>query len=600
MKKASALFLTILILLISLMPVASAVVVSFENGLGFNPGNTRWLSPEYNYAWIDQLFVRDDSNSVTLKEITPTPDDYPYGMKYEDFLEKCDRYVALFDLNAENASGTYMKTIEAFYYVVSAMGLTDSTEFMSQVLMRNGIIIPDEPTPEEIMAIGVVYAAIENNAVYIVTGEELTFPYGISLEEALVMILGKLTDTEIPESVNTLTGFGALMAKKFLEGYDEINIPLSNNPTDEELFYWVKAAVASSNDYDIPSDKYNQITKDEAEYVDYVYFSSVLESAYEVRLDPEKLLYAHQGEDPHGVHRLVLKKMLDKKDVDYKEDASTEKLFNLACKNGYFALEKEFFSDVLKYEIEVSPSCEKIWFTPVTLGDQLNGGDKTALTLFLQDMEIAPGSTTAAVLDKTKSEETVRLEVIYNDGDRQESAVYEFRIIKNPALQKEEEGTTNDLIGQVQDFVDSVAPDNEKADALVSGVFSAIDSVSAQTPDAFAEDILSTYSTYVESAGEGATGDYDFDYLEQLMSSVYETDAYGNVVTTKVYTTVQETTTEAESNVVQIVTQAVAENPEIVAAPTGLIALGGLVGFMMNKKHRSTDLFAEDEEGEDE
>lgn len=599
MKKASAFFLTILILLVLLMPMASAVVVSFENGLGFNPGNTRWLAPDYNYAWIDQLFVRDDSNSITLKELTPTPDDYAYGVKYEDFLEECDRYVDLFDLNAETVGDTYMQSIEAFYYVVVAMGFTDNVEYMSQVLIRNGIVIPDNPTAEEKMAIGVVYAAIENNAVYIVTGETLTFPYGISLEEALVMIASKLTKVELPEGVNTLSGLGAEAVKKYLEGYDEMNIPLSKNPTDEELFYWLKAAVASNNGYDVPSDQYNQITKDDAEYVDYVYFSSVLESAYEVRIDPEKLLYAHRDTEPCGVHRLVLKTMLENKDVVFDESASTEKLFNLACKNGYFALEKEFFSDVLKYEIEVAPSCEKVWFTPITLGDQLNGGDKTALTLFLQDNEIAPGSTTSAILDTAKSEETVRLEVIYNDGGRQESAVYEFKIIKNPELEKKTEGTSNDIVGQVQNFVDSVAPDNEKADEVISGVFGAIDGISAQVPEEFAEDILSTYSTYVESAVEGVTGDYDFDYLEQLLSNVYETDVYGKVVTTKVYTTAQDTQ-EEETNVVQKVTQAVAENPEIVAAPTGLIALGGLVGFMMNKKHRGTELFAEEEDESEE
>ncbi len=600
MKKASALFLTILILLISLMPMASAVVVSFEDGFGFNPGNTRWLSPEYNYAWIDQLFVRDDSNSITLKELTPTPDDYAYGVKYEDFLEECDRYIDLYNLNAENVGGTYMKAIEAFYYGAVAMGLTDDIGFMSQVLVRNGIVLPENPTAEDKMAIAVVYATMENNAVYIITGKELTLPYGVSLEEALVMISAKLTGVELPEGVNTLSGLGAEAVKKYLEGYDEINIPLSKNPTDEELFYWLKAAVASNNGYDVPSDKYNQITKDDAEYVDYVYFSSVLESAYEVRIDPEKLLYAHQDEGDYGVHRLVLKTMLDNKEVVFDENASTKKLFELACKNGYFALEKEFFSDVLKYEIEVAPSCEKIWFTPITLGDQLNGGDKTALTLFLQDTEIAPGSTTAAALDKSKSEETVRLEVIYNDGAIQESAVYEFKVIKNPELENKQEGTSNDVVGQVQDFVNSVVPEGEKADEILSGVFGVVDGITAQVPEEFAEDILSTYSTYVEAAGEGVTGDYDFDYLEQLLSNVYETDANGNVITTKVYTT-SEDTQEEEPNVVQKVTQAVAENPEIVAAPTGLIALGGLVGFMMNKKHRGAELFAEEkDEGEDE
>lgn len=597
MKKASALFLTILILLISLMPMASAVVVEFENGLGFNPGNTRWLDPDYNYAWIDQLFVRDDSDSVMPKEFKPTPDDYSYGIRYDDFIEECGRYVDLFDLNAETVGNTYMQSIEALYYVAVAMGLTDNTEHMSKILVRNGIEIPENPTAEEKMAIGVVYAVMENNAVYLIKGEELTIPYGTTLEEALVMIVAKLTGMELPQGVNTLTGLGAEAAKGFLEDYDDVSIPLSKNPSEDELFYWLKAAIASNNGYDVPLEKYGQVTVDEAEYVDYVYFSSLLESAYEVRIDPEKLLYAHRDGTEYGVHRIVLVTMLEEKGVYPDETASMEKLFDLACENGYFALENEFFSDVLKYEIEVAPSCEKIWFTPITLGDQLNGGDKSALTLFLQDTEIAPGSTTAAALYTQKAEETVRLEVIYNDGGRQESAVYEFKIIKNPELETEKEDSfTTDVIDKVQDFVDAVVPENEKADEILGGVFEAVDNISAQAPEAFAEDLLSTYSTYVEAAGNEVSAEYDFDYLEELLSNVYETDANGNIITTKVYTTAQQDKPEEETNVVQMVTQAVTENPEIVAAPTGLIALGGLVGFMMNKKHRETELFREEEE----
>jgi hypothetical protein len=78
---------------------------------------------------------------------------------------------------------------------------------------------------------------------------------------------------------------------------------------------------------------------------------------------------------------------------------------------------------------------------------------------------------------------------------------------------------------------------------------------------------------------------------------LYETDAQGNVITTRTYTVSSEEETTAES-IVSRVTHAVAENPQFVVAPSGLIALGGLLGFMMNKKHKDSLRFDEDEADE--
>ena len=38
------------------------------------------------------------------------------------------------------------------------------------------------------------------------------------------------------------------------------------------------------------------------------------------------------------------------------------------------------------------------------------------------------------------------------------------------------------------------------------------------------------------------------------------------------------------------------KEPEIIAAPTGLIAVGAFAGYLMNKKHRDSESYSEDEE----
>ncbi|MBR5437306.1 MAG: hypothetical protein IKV21_00160 [Clostridia bacterium] len=601
MKKTAAVFLALLMLLTMTFPMsACAVVVSLEDGLAINPGNTRNNNPVYNFAWLDQLFVRTDASAVVPAELTPTPSDYPYEITYDEFVEECDRYIDLYSLDANSFDNIYSVLIEAVYYTVVAAGTTADFDGMCTTLSRNGILLPDEATKEDMMKIAIVYAAIEYNAIYAIYNKEVELPAGISLDAALTIILGELTGVHVPSDVETVSGLGVQAVKQYLGDYNYI--PLSKNPTTDELFYFLKVVIITENEETVPLTPYNKVTAADKEYIDYTYFATVLGMAYDIPLDAEALYGAVNSDSPLAVHRLVLETMLNEKGVKYSDSYSVEKLFNLACKNGYFALEKEFFSDVLTYKLEVAPSCEKIWFTPITIGDQLNGGNQAPLTLYLQGVSVAPGSTTAAPLDTSKTEEVIYLEVNYSDAEKKDNALYEFTIIKNPALENTSSNTG--AVGQVQDFVNSMIPeDNEKASEIVSGIFEGVTSPSAQSDAAdYMQDILSTYADTVSSAigssSDSGTTYYNADYLGQLLENIYETDANGNVITTKTYTVSADEESTQDVGFLQQVTQTVAENPEIVAAPTSLLALGGLLGFMMNKRHKDT--LRLDDESEDE
>ncbi len=598
MKKTASVFLAVLILIMMALPMsAGAVVVSLENGLALNPGNTRDPNPEYNFAWLDQLFVRTDAMELVPSVLTPTPTDNPYSHTYEEFVEECNRYIELNSLDENSVDSVYSTLVEMVYYTVVSAGMTDNFDKMCTVLTRNGIELPDEATKEDKMKIAIVYAAIEFNAIYVLYDKKTDLPAGISLDAALTVVLGAITGVNVPSGVDSITGLGVQAVKQYLGDYTYI--PLSDNPSTEELFYFLKVTVITENEKNVPLKKYSKVTPEDKEYVDYTYFATILKSAYEVEINPEALYYASLNESDLAVHRLVLEAMLEEKGIAHPETSCVENLFDLACKNGYFALEQEFYSDVLSYKLEVAPSCKKIWFTPITIGDQLNGGNKAPLTLYLQGISVAPGSTTATALDTSKSEEIIFLEVNYNDGSRQDIALYEVKIIKNPALEKTEQAT--DVLGQVQGAVNNIIPtDNEKASEIVESIFGGIGEGAGQTDvEGYVQDILSTYSSEISSALNSSTTDfYNSDYLGQLLEGMYETDANGNVITTKTYTVPTEETEENNENFLQQVTQTVAENPEIVAAPTSLIALGGLIGFMMNKKHKDS-LILEDENEEE-
>lgn len=596
MKKTAAVFLTALMIILTALPMcASAVVLSLDDGLKLNPGNTRNPNPVYNFAWLDQLIVRTDAMSVVPAKLTPKPDDYPYSLTYEEFVEECDRYIALSSLDESSVENVYSALVEAVYYTVVAAGMTENLDSMCTVLTRNGIELPDEATAEDKMKIGIVFAALQYNAIYAIYDKTTDLPAGITLDAAYIHILGALTGVNVPSGVDTEAGLGLQAIKQYLGSY--AYIPLSKNPSTEELFYFLKVAVITENEGSIPLTKYSNVTAEDKEYVDYTYFATILETAYDVPISPQALYYACESGSSLAVHRLVLESMLDEKGVSHSDADTTEKLFNKACKNGYFALENEFFGDVLNYELEVAPSCQKIWFTPITLGNQLNGGNKTPLSVYLQGIPMEPGATAAASLDTSKTEEIIFLEVNYKDSNRDETALYEIKIIKNPALESESSGNP------VQDFVNDVIPsDNEKASQIVEGVFEGISSgVNPSEANGYLQDVLSTYGDSVSSALDSSetSSFYNSDYLGQLLEGIYETDANGNVITTKTYTVTEEAEENEGISFLQQVTQTVAENPEIVAAPSGLLALGGLLGFMMNKKHKDS-LRLEDEADEEE
>ena len=192
------------------------------------------------------------------------------------------------------------------------------------------------------------------------------------------------------------------------------------------------------------------------------------------------------------------------------------------------------------------------------------------------------------------------MEVTYNAPDRQDTAVYEFNIIKNAALNVDHNPETkNDMVAEVEKYVNSIMPvENEKAQAIIDGVFQNIDSEMQNGSATVGEGILTTYGEVTNSDGTVATvpskdDGFDFEYLDDLLEGVYETDVFGNIVTTSGFD-YEETTTE-ESFIAKTV-ETVKEKPEIIAAPTGLIAVGAFAGYLMNKKHRDSEAYLNDEE----
>ena len=84
----------------------------------------------------------------------------------------------------------------------------------------------------------------------------------------------------------------------------------------------------------------------------------------------------------------------------------------------------------------------------------------------------------------------------------------------------------------------------------------------------------------------------DFDYLNQLFNETYPSgeSSYPALTTEK----------KSDASVAQRAAEAVKENPEIVAAPTSILAVGLLAGYMFNvrKKSPSSGILGEERKDE--
>ncbi len=610
MKKLLILTLTLLMLMSLCLCPASALEQNslVSSALNVKPGNVRWDDVTYNYAWFDNMVIRDDAMAATQAHIIPKPTDYPYRITYENFLVEAADYTSMVTFDEESIAPIYNEIINSMYYVVVAMGMTDELDVMKQYLTEQGIRLPANSSAGEKAQVAVVYAAMKFDAVYVLYGKKVSFPVGTTLDGAIVTILSALMGVEVPSGTDNISGFILLCTKNYVTSFEDI--PISDDPSEEEILHWTKLIVAaSSGDYQVPVEVYSETTAAQREYVDYAYFASILSDVYDVKIDPVKLAVALQSSDSYAVQKLILNTMLDEKEVDYPNDLTMRELFDMACQKGCFNLEEEFYTDVLKYDIEVAQNCEKIWFTSFPIAALLEGGSDDYLKINLAGSPVSPSATTGIALDPDKATETVVMEVIYDAPDRQDTAVYEFNIIKNAALNTERNPETqNDMVAEVEKYVNTIVPtDSEKAQQIIGSIFQGVDAEMQNNKNTSQDEgILTTYgevelSVPVTAPSSGSTSGsegYDFNYLDELIGGMYETDENGNIITTTAFYNDQYTT--EKQSIIEKTVETVKEKPEIVVAPTGLIAVGAFAGYLMTKKHRDSEVYLESENTGDE
>ena len=121
------------------------------------------------------------------------------------------------------------------------------------------------------------------------------------------------------------------------------------------------------------------------------------------------------------------------------------------------------------------------------------------------------------------------------------------------------------------------------------------DNVGTNNKDIIIIETIEDDVTVVAQSGER----FDFDYLDDLINGAYATDADGNIVATTLFDIDDLNGDTTPETIIEKATEVVKENPEIVVAPTSLMAIGTFAGYMLSKKHRGSEILDEETEYSD-
>lgn len=565
-------FLLLSVLLISVCCgsfVSSASVYYVDGQAKTTPGQTRTYVPleEFNYAWIDDIVVRDSSSSVTPLTLVPVTDN-PYSHTLEEYIKECNDYTSLFNASDCVLESTFVTSLRTMYYSLIASGvITENNSEMRNYNEEHGISYPFVESDLTQLYTAIVYVSLKTDLYSAILDKQIEIPRGTTVEGAIVMILSSICNMEVPATVNTLTAFSYLFAEDYV--LEDEKYPVSDDPTEAEVYYWIQLAAAENAGYSVPSDvPYSAVTMEQEEYVTYAYYASILTSRYEVMVDPLLLRAALLSSDRDTkVPELVLKAMLDDVSISYTKNESVADLFNKARTEGFFDLEAEFYTDIYNYEVYVTPESEQVWFTCYLIADQLVDGDINFAETFVNGEKVKNTSTTGVTLSDG-IETKVIIEVAYNDGARNDSATYSFVVKKD--------FNAADINGNLS--IDVADPVGSVLDSLTGAADKYLSDIEIPTIPEYQTPSANTHTTY--AINDATTVGSRFE--------TYPTDANGNIINNS---NALDTTLSQGETTVQVLDKTLAEtvkeNPEYVATPIGLLAVGASAGYIFFRRRKN-------------
>lgn len=555
--------------------VSSASVFYIDGNAEVCPGTTKVYvdKKDYNYAWIDDVVMRDSSSSVVPLVLHPVTN-YPYSHTADEFVDECNNYAALFNTSDGILQSSFYKTLSTAYYTLLASGAIKSDEQAMRAYNESqGITYPYSQNSMTHIYTTLVYALLKSDIASSVLKQQVDIPRGTTIEGAVVAYLSKVCGMNVPATVDSIEGFAYLFANQYV--LEEANLPVSKDPSKDEVYYWVKVLAADKQGYSVSkTTPYAKVTQEEEKDVTNSYFASILTTKYGVYISPDLLETALLGDKETNIPKLVLKSMLDSVNTKYSNSESIDSLFDKAKQEGFFELEDDFYSDIYDYEVTVSNDSTEVWFTAFLVADQLVDGSLTYAKTYINDKLVDNSSTNSIRLTGASTKFTVRIE--YSDSKRYNKAIYTFTVNKNAAGSDTVGGISVDLDQPIGNILNSV---EDSVNGYIQNGNSSNGAVS--TPN-----YSSNNTTYAVNGNSS-------------LFETYPTDANGNVLVTSDPLATTEKAQQNTTSVLSGVTQTIIDKPEYVATPIGLLAVGASAGYIFFRRRKNDEVIIENENIDD-
>lgn len=555
--------------------VSSASVFYIDGNAEVCPGTTKVYvdKKDYNYAWIDDVVMRDSSSSVVPLVLHPVTN-YPYSHTADEFVDECNNYAALFNTSDGILQSSFYKTLSTAYYTLLASGAIKSDEQAMRAYNESqGITYPYSQNSMTHIYTTLVYALLKSDIASSVLKQQVDIPRGTTIEGAVVAYLSKVCGMNVPATVDSIEGFAYLFANQYV--LEEANLPVSKDPSKDEVYYWVKVLAADKQGYSVSkTTPYAKVTQEEEKDVTNSYFASILTTKYGVYISPDLLETALLGDKETNIPKLVLKSMLDSVNTKYSNSESIDSLFDKAKQEGFFELEDDFYSDIYDYEVTVSNDSTEVWFTAFLVADQLVDGSLTYAKTYINDKLVDNSSTNSIKLTGASTKFTVRIE--YSDSKRYNKAIYTFTVNKNAAGSDTVGGISVDLDQPIGNILNSV---EDSVNGYIQNGNSSNGAVS--TPN-----YSSNNTTYAVNGNSS-------------LFETYPTDANGNVLVTSDPLATTEKAQQNTTSVLSGVTQTIIDKPEYVATPIGLLAVGASAGYIFFRRRKNDEVIIENENIDD-
>lgn len=555
--------------------VSSASVFYIDGNAEVCPGTTKVYvdKKDYNYAWIDDVVMRDSSSSVVPLVLHPVTN-YPYSHTADEFVDECNNYAALFNTSDGILQSSFYKTLSTAYYTLLASGAIKSDEQAMRAYNESqGITYPYSQNSMTHIYTTLVYALLKSDIASSVLKQQVDIPRGTTIEGAVVAYLSKVCGMNVPATVDSIEGFAYLFANQYV--LEEANLPVSKDPSKDEVYYWVKVLAADKQGYSVSkTTPYAKVTQEEEKDVTNSYFASILTTKYGVYISPDLLEMALLGDKETNIPKLVLKSMLDSVNTKYSNSESIDSLFDKAKQEGFFELEDDFYSDIYDYEVTVSNDSTEVWFTAFLVADQLVDGSLTYAKTYINDKLVDNSSTNSIRLTGASTKFTVRIE--YSDSKRYNKAIYTFTVNKNAAGSDTVGGISVDLDQPIGNILNSV---EDSVNGYIQNGNSSNGAVS--TPN-----YSSNNTTYAVNGNSS-------------LFETYPTDANGNVLVTSDPLATTEKAQQNTTSVLSGVTQTIIDKPEYVATPIGLLAVGASAGYIFFRRRKNDEVIIENENIDD-